>query len=73
MQLKSRPIMPKQETSLSLHEMFRRGDWLSALEYALILEIPISELDQRCRSGHISPLVEVRQKLPRQWEYRLIT
>lgn len=72
MQLKSRPIMPKQETALSLIDRFRKGEWLSSLEYSVVLEIPLNELDQRRRAGNISPLIEVRQKLPRQWEYRLI-
>lgn len=72
MELNARPVMPKTQPSDSLTDRFRKGKWLSSLEYSLVLEIPLNELDHRRRAGNISPLIEVRQKLPRQWEYRLI-
>jgi hypothetical protein len=70
--LNARPAMPELVSSDSLINRFRRGEWLSSLEYSLVLEIPINELDHRRGAGQISPLIETRLRSPRQWEYRLI-
>ena len=70
MNLKQRPAMPKQETDLSPLERFENGQWLTTLEYSLILGIPLTELDQRRRLGQLSPLVEKERRSPLSWFFR---